>query len=48
MGLVELASGLKMYGIVQTDPKRIRIGDEVHAVFDAVTSDVTMVRWRPV
>lgn len=46
VGLVELAPGVKMYGIVLGDPDQMQIGRRVEAVFDPVTEDVTLVRWR--
>jgi hypothetical protein len=46
VGLIDLAPGVKMYGIVLGDPDAMAIGRRVEAVFDAVTDDVTMVRWR--
>jgi uncharacterized OB-fold protein len=45
VGLVELADGLKMYGIVQGDPAAVQIGRAVSAVFDEVDPGVTLVRW---
>lgn len=46
VGLIELAPGVKMYGIVLGDPDDVQIGRSVEAVFDPVTDEVTFVRWR--
>lgn len=46
VGLIELESGFKMYGIVLGDVERLEIGMPAEAVFDRVTDEVTFVRWR--
>ncbi len=46
VGLVELAPGLKMYGIMRGDLGELSIGRPVTAVFEPVTDAVTFVRWR--
>ena len=46
VGLVDLVPGVKMYGLVLGDPDELEIGRRVEAVFDSVTDDVTLVRWR--
>lgn len=46
VGLVELAPGIKMYGIVDGDIEQLEIGQPMRAVFDRVNDQVTFVRWR--
>lgn len=46
VGLIELAGGINMYGIMRGDPAAMQIGRDVAAVFEKVTDDVTFVRWR--
>ncbi len=46
VGLVEVQPGVKIYGIVLDAPESIAIGMSMRAVFDDVTDDVTLVRWR--
>lgn len=46
VGLVELAGGLKMYGIMRAEPVEMQIGRGVAAVFEKATDEVTFVRWR--
>ena len=46
VGLVELESGFKMYGIIQSDLESLAVGMPAVAVFDRVDDDVTFVRWR--
>ncbi len=46
VGLVELTSGFKMYGIIQGDLAALEVGMPAEAVFDTVTDEVTFVRWR--
>lgn len=45
VGYVELDDGPRMYGTMVGDPESLAIGLPVHAVFDPVTPDVTLVRW---
>lgn len=46
VGLIELESGFKMYGIVIGDVERLEIGMPAEAVFDRASDEVTFVRWR--
>jgi uncharacterized OB-fold protein len=46
VGLIDVVPGVKMYGIVLGDPMQVQIGRAVEAVFDDVTDEVTLVRWR--
>jgi hypothetical protein len=46
--LVDLAEGPRMLSnLVDADVEAIRIGDPVEVVFDAVTDDITLPRFRP-
>ena len=45
---VELDDGPRMIGRILGDPTSFVAGDEVEAVFDAVTDSVTLVHWRPI
>jgi hypothetical protein len=46
VGLVELAAGPRIYGQMTSPVETRDIGRPVHAVFEAVTPDVTLVRWE--
>jgi uncharacterized OB-fold protein len=46
VGLVELLPEVKMYGIVLAEPDEVQIGHRVGAVFEDVTDEITLVRWR--
>lgn len=47
VALVQLEEGPRMYGnIVGVDNDAVRIGDKVEAVFDPVTPEVTIPRFR--
>jgi len=46
VGLVELESGVKMYGIMRADLDALRVGAPVEAVFERLDDEVTFVRWR--
>jgi hypothetical protein len=47
VALVQLEEGPRMYSnIVGTPNDRVRIGDAVEAVFDAVTPEITIPRFR--
>lgn len=48
VGLVELDDGPRMYGTMRGDVATEDVGREVKAVFEAVTPDVTFVRWEVV
>lgn len=43
--MVELEEGLRMIGAMQGPGPAPVIGSPVHAVFEAVTDEVTLVRW---
>ncbi len=45
VGYVELDDGPRVIGTILGDPKTFVIGAAVHAVFDDVTPEVTLVRW---
>lgn len=48
MAWVELDEGLKMLtNVVDCPPEQVKIGMPVEAVFDDVTPDVTLVKFRP-
>lgn len=48
MAWVEVDEGLKMLtNIVDCPPEQVRIGMPVEAVFDEVTPEVTLVKFRP-
>ena len=46
VALVELDDGPRMYGRLLGDPSTFAVGARVHAVFEPVTEEVTMVRWE--
>ena len=47
VAMVQLEEGPRMYSnIVGTDNDAVKVGDEVEAVFDAVTPEVTIPRFR--
>jgi uncharacterized OB-fold protein len=47
--VVELAEGPHMATtLTGCTPEDVRVGMPVHAVFDDVTADVTLIRFRPV
>jgi uncharacterized OB-fold protein len=49
IAIVELEEGAHLTtNIVECDPGSVRIGMPVEAVFDAVTPEVTLVKFRPV
>ncbi len=49
VALVELDEGVKMMtNIVECDPSEVKIGMEVEVVFDDVTEEVTLPKFRPV
>jgi len=49
VALVETKEGVKMMtNIVDCDPNEVRIGMEVEVIFDDVTPDVTLPKFRPV
>lgn len=49
VALVEMEEGVKMMtNIVGCDPKDVRIGMEVEVVFDDVTPEITLPKFRPV
>jgi hypothetical protein len=46
VGLIELDDGPRMYGALVGLARTEDIGRRVHAVFDAVTPEVTLVKWQ--
>jgi uncharacterized OB-fold protein len=46
VGLIELDDGPRMYGKMVGDIDTLAVGLRVHAVFEAVTPEVTFVRWQ--
>jgi len=54
VAMLELPEGIRMLGMVRTSSGdadadgEVRIGDEVEAAFEAVTDEVTLVRWDPI
>jgi uncharacterized protein len=46
VGLIQLDSGPRMVGTVLAKEEELGIGKRVRGVFDAVTPDVTIVRWE--
>lgn len=49
VALVELDEGVKMMtNIVDCDPQDVKIGMEVEVVFDDITEDVTLPKFKPV
>jgi hypothetical protein len=44
VAMIELDEGIRMVGML-TDGDDVAIGQQVRATFDAVTDDVTLVRW---
>jgi len=48
LAVIELQEGPHVTGnVVGTPPEAVRIGMPVTAVFDHVTPDVTLLKWRP-
>jgi hypothetical protein len=45
VGYVELDDGPRMYGTIVSELDSLRSGRPVHAVFDAVTPEVSLVHW---
>jgi len=49
VALVELQEGVKMMtNIVDCNPEDVKIGMDVEVVFDDVTDDVTLPKFKPV
>lgn len=49
LGIIELVEGVRMISnIVDCDPEQLRNGMEVEVVFDDVTDEITLPKWRPV
>lgn len=46
VGLIQLDAGPRMLGVLVDPADDVQIGRRVEAVFDAVTPEVTLVRWR--
>jgi uncharacterized protein len=48
VAVIELAEGPHMTGnVVGVPPEEVRVGMPVRAVFDDVTPEVTLIKWRP-
>lgn len=45
VALVQLDDGPRMYGVMVGADATLTLDEPVHAVFDDVTADVTLVRW---
>lgn len=45
VGYVELDDGPRMYGTLRSELDSLRCGRPVHAVFEPVTPDVSLVHW---
>lgn len=49
VALIEMNEGVKMMtNIVDVDPKNVKIGMEVEVIFDDVTDEVTLPKFKPV
>jgi len=49
VSLIQLEEGPRMFSnVVGVPPSDVKVGDQVMAVFDAVTNEVTIPRFRPV
>ncbi|MDQ7783052.1 MAG: Zn-ribbon domain-containing OB-fold protein [Desulfomonilaceae bacterium] len=49
LAIIDLDEGVRMTGnVVDCDPDDVSIGMEVEVVFDDVTSEITLPKWRPV
>jgi uncharacterized OB-fold protein len=46
VAMVELDEGIRMVGTLTTH-EGVAIGQRVRAAYEAVTDDVTLVRWSP-
>lgn len=46
VGLIELDEGPRMYGMLTSLARTEDVGRRVHAVFDTVTPEVTLVKWQ--
>jgi uncharacterized OB-fold protein len=46
VGYVELDDGPRVIGTILGDPNSFIIGAPVQAVFDDVTPEVTLIRWK--
>lgn len=46
VGAIELDDGPRMYGMMTGDAASFALDQAVHAVFDNVTTNVTLVRWQ--
>ncbi len=48
LALIELDEGIRMMGnIIGEDPKDFRIGMNVEVVFEDVTPEITLPKWKP-
>ncbi|PKN60285.1 MAG: hypothetical protein CVU53_03890 [Deltaproteobacteria bacterium HGW-Deltaproteobacteria-11] len=49
LGMIDLAEGVRMISnIVECDPEQLENGMELEVVFDDVTDEITLPKWRPV
>ncbi len=48
LAMIDLDEGIRMMGnVVDCDPEQVSIGMEVEVVFDDVTDEITLPKWRP-
>jgi uncharacterized OB-fold protein len=48
LAMIDLDEGIRMMGnVVGCDPNDVKIGMDVEVVFDDVTEEITLPRWRP-
>ncbi len=49
LGMIDLAEGVRMISnIVECDPEQLENGMELEVVFDDVSEEITLPKWRPV
>ena len=49
LGMIDLAEGVRMISnIVECDPEKLENGMELEVVFDDVSDEITLPKWRPV
>ncbi len=48
LAMIDLDEGIRMMGnVVECDPGDVEIGMEVEVVFERVTDEITLPKWRP-
>ena len=48
LAMIDLDEGIRMMGnVIECDPEQVSIGMEVEVVFDDVTPEITLPKWRP-